>query len=92
MKNLTLKELNKINSELPHYPNIRQLYSYDPIKQTWVFNGYKCCKCERVFKKQAVLGQHSEKCPKNRVEKSDIQGTVMTKDRKIWTPLEINQN
>ena len=91
MEKLTLKKLNEINNKFHNNPDIRQLYEYNNVTKAWKFCGYKCIKCDRVFTKEGYIRQHKDKCPKGRIIKDDIQGVVMTVDRKIWHPLDINQ-
>jgi hypothetical protein len=91
VKKLTLKDLNEINNKYADIPNVRNNFVYDEETKSWKFTGYSCCKCQRVFKAHGFLKNHKDKCPGPK-DKNDIEGKIMTVDRKIWQPLDINQN
>ena len=94
MKKITLKDLHEINNKYPDKKDIHQSYGYDTKKNEWVFKGYKCSKCNRLFKRPGFIDDHELKCEPDRklVDKQvKIEAEIRRLDGGIWTPLDINQ-
>ena len=94
MKKITLKDLHEINNKFPNKKNIHQSYQYDVKKDEWKFVGYKCGRCNRVFKRPGFIENHEEVCrPDKKLANQKIEGEqIMTVDREVWKPIDINQN
>ena len=88
-------EKYRLNNEL----NVFHLtYSFDSKTEYWTFTGYRCTKCEGIFKKKETLVGHLDACNilkrKRKYLTVEIspEAVVMTKSRDVWQPYESNQN
>lgn len=86
---ITLQELHRINDKYPDNKDIHQIYTYDHKKGQWVFKGYCCTKCQRVFKRPGFIENHKDTCrPKIAlVEKEPVNARIRTVNGDLWKPL-----
>ena len=92
MKLNKIKELHNKHNQYPEYKDFYLSYSYDRKSDDWVFLGYRCTKCGRLFKKDKTVPNHFKNCPEiNAVRKyktTDIDptATVLTETGEVWKP------
>lgn len=92
-----VEELNQIYNVHPELTNFHLSYVYDPRLKLWEFVGYKCCKCEKTFKKADTLPNHVDNC--HALKRTRRYGTVeidstakvLTTNRNSWLPFDMNQ-
>lgn len=94
MKKITLKDLHEINNKYPEKRDIHQAYQYDAKKGEWVFKGYTCSKCGRMFKRAGFIESHESSCkpPQKLANQNEIEAKIITVEGKVWAPIDINQN
>lgn len=94
-----IQELHQKYNKYPEYKDFHLSYSFDRKTKSWQFMGYRCMKCMKIFVRDSTVPGHYNNCkeinkvlkfPKDPEITKDIK--VLTVERKIWKPLEINQN
>lgn len=89
-----LQEKYKIDTKLTQF---HLSFSFDKKESMWEFKGYRCTKCERIFKKKNTLEPHLTACsytkykPKYKLTDIDPEAMVLTKNGESWRPYEFNQ-
>lgn len=98
MMKKNLKQLHKEHLTHPELKNYYINYVFDEKAQEWKFTGYRCTKCGRSFKNPETLPQHVQRCPqivnvpKYKETVIGVDVPVVTTQRKIWKPIDMNQN
>jgi len=89
----SLKELHEKYDVFKHKTNIHLSYRYDNIEQDWKFIGYKCSRCGRTIKRISTIESHGVHCKPiyTPLKSEQIEGPVITPERKLWKPLDFNQ-
>ena len=94
MKKITLKDLHEINNKYPDKQFIHQTYYYDQKKREWIFKGYSCSVCGKIFKRVCYIDEHEQACKPSLTlaNKKLPEAKIISDSRKEWHPLDINQN
>lgn len=96
-KHKDVEELNKKYNVFPELTIFHLGYIYSPREKLWTFTGYRCVKCDRIFKNSSTLPGHADSCPQNRVRQKykvveiDPSAKVLTESREVWQPYDFNQ-
>ena len=91
--NHKIEELNKKHNIYPEYRDFHLSFGFDRLTRDWVFQGYRCTKCGRLFKKDKTVPSHYNNCMEiNKTKKYmtheiDESATVLNKYGKVWKPL-----
>lgn len=90
-----LEELNKKHNVYPEYRDFHLSFGFDRKTNDWEFQGYRCTKCGRMFKKDKTVPSHYKNCMEiNKVKvykthEIDPEATVLDKYGRDWKPLGI---
>jgi hypothetical protein len=71
------------------------VHKFDPVIKSWKFDGYRCVHCGSTFKHLSTIEKHKGICKElNRGNKrsygADDPELVITTDRRVWKPLDVN--
>lgn len=92
----TLEELTKKHNIYPEYRDFYLSFELDKKLNDWVFQGYRCTKCGKLFKKDKTVPSHYTNCLEiNRVKvykthEIDESATVLNKYGVEWEPYDGN--
>lgn len=100
-KNRDVSVLHEKYKVGPEFHIFHLTYSFSPKTNLWSFQGYRCTKCEKLFKKKETLSGHLDSCTILKRKKAyryndnveiASEATVLSKNREVWRPYDSNQN
>lgn len=92
-----IKELHKKHNIWPDYTDFHLSFQYDKKLLDWVFNGYRCTKCGKMFVKDKTVPNHYRNCKEINKLRSyktveiDKEAMVLDMNRQTWQPIDFNQ-
>ncbi len=90
------KNVQELHKEYDKYSDILKLqlvHQYNTKTKEWVFQGYRCRHCDIVLQYATSIQKHPTTCRElNKTTKREISEpiAILTKDNKIWKPLDFN--
>lgn len=93
-----IENLHKKHNKYPEYTDFHLSYTYNTKNREWVFNGYRCTKCGKTFKREHTVPHHYEVCKEiNKVYKYNKEDGISEHAKivdvygNIWKPTEMIQ-
>lgn len=89
MANHILHETHNIHPEIKLF---HLTYTYDKKINNWKFVGYRCTRCNKLFKNSNTLPKHELTCRGTVINKDLTKLKIINVKGEDWHPYETNQN
>lgn len=95
-----VEKLHQLYNLFPQHNKFHLSYQYDIKKHEWKFIGWKCIRCNIIFKKPDTVPNHEDSCNRNSKPRKPRKRDRLTEETVIrnsqgeitfWEPLDFNQ-